>query len=641
MHQSEEKTEIAKWIGIILDPNPDFVTSLNSGWKTYRKKLVSDVAEAVYEGLRDQKSSISAPFSIERPFGKLSVKEKRFWFSFATSVPGKLKSLNLCIRPFSDFCRTCIITENEIERLAASDYSSLVNNDPEALPFTRLPERKKRFYIEMNHLIPLQLKKAGFEIIRAEEIAEIDEKMVKKIARAIHSRYQHQIRKQHKGKNTAGEEVHEFDTLQADIIFSNIDNAWHIPTKLLSIGYRIRKVKKGHKPFALRINDMEIETMAAVEHLRWSWDKRLHGWTWGKTKNKKNKRHPGLIPYYLLPEIEKEKDRELVRLIPALLQDIDYEASPVNPNRIRKLSYAIKPQSSIQRILDETREINEQIKGMVKLSPEVEEMVAKRNKKIGEAIHEIEGSYNYAHHIQETFLPDDLFVRECFPESFILFKPRDIISGDFYFFSKHDDLVIFAAADCTGHGIPGALLTTIGYGTLDQAVNEIKLTRPAEILEHLYSRIHRFLRRSDECNGLGDDMDLVLCALNIRKNTLTYSSVNSPFFHLTNGNISEVRPNNVRGGCQSAHEGECKFESSTLQLATGDTLYLFSDGFADQFGGKNHKKYQKNRFMDFLLNISGLPMPEQSDMLFEEIEQWREASKDDQTDDIMVMGIRV
>ena len=104
------------------------------------------------------------------------------------------------------------------------------------------------------------------------------------------------------------------------------------------------------------------------------------------------------------------------------------------------------------------------------------------NKKIEETISEVQGSYNYAQHIQETFLPDDLFVRECFPDSFVLFKPKDIVSGDFYFFSKQGHLIIFAAADCTGHGIPGALFSTIGYGITDQAVNEIKLTDPPEIL---------------------------------------------------------------------------------------------------------------------------------------------------------------
>jgi serine phosphatase RsbU (regulator of sigma subunit) len=384
---------------------------------------------------------------------------------------------------------------------------------------------------------------------------------------------------------------------------------------------------------------MEIETMAGIEHLRWSWDKRLHGWTWGKSKDKKMKRHPGLVPYFMLPENEKEKDRELVRLIPALLQDIDYEAAPVNPNMIRKLSYAIKPQSSIYRILDETKELNDQIREMVTLTPEVEEKVAIRNRKIAEAIKEIEGSYNYAHHIQETFLPDDLFVRECFPESFILFKPRDIVSGDFYFFNKRGDLVIFAAADCTGHGIPGALLTTIGYGTLDQAVNEIKLTDPGEILKHLYSRVHRFLRHESDDSGLADDMDIVLCTLNVRNNRLTYSSVNNPFYLLSRGVISEVKATNRRGGCSG--EEECDFETGAVQLRTGDLLYLCSDGFSDQFGGKSHKKYQKIRFMNFLKEISGYPLPEQSDMLNEEIEAWREANNEDQTDDIMVMGIKI
>ena len=108
----------------------------------------------------------------------------------------------------------------------------------------------------------------------------------------------------------------------------------------------------------------------------WSWDKRLNGWIYGNVKDNTNKIHPGLIPFEELAESEKEKDRELVRLIPALLQDIDYEAYPVNPERIRKLSYAIKPQSSIHKILDETRELNYQIRNLVTLTPEVEEMVS-------------------------------------------------------------------------------------------------------------------------------------------------------------------------------------------------------------------------------------------------------------------------
>jgi len=631
--------EIEKWIAVVLNPDRDFIERLISEWSSFRKMLIVDAAESIYEGLRDQGQLFITPFSLEKPFSLLSEEETDFWTSVTSSIPGKLKSLGLYIRPFNSFCRTCILTGNEIEKLAAADYRSSAVVDSECVSFHNLPDKKKRFYIELNHLIPLQLKNAGFEIIRAEEVAGIDERMVLKIARAIHSRYQHQMRKQQKGIRNGRSEATDFDELPEEIKFSNIDNAWHIPAKLLSIGYKIKKVKKGTKSFALSLNDMEIETMAGVEHLRWSWDKRLNGWTWGKIRDIKKKRHPGLVPYYSLPEHEKEKDRELVRLIPALLQDIDFEASHVNPNRLRKLSYAIKPQSSIHRILEETRELNEQIRGMVTLTPDVEDIVEVRNRKIAEAIKEIEGSYNYAHHIQETYLPEDLYVRECFPESFILFKPRDIVSGDFYFFNRKDDLIILAAADCTGHGIPGALLSTIGYGTLDQAVNEVGLTRPVEILKHLYSRIHRFLRRNNEGAGIADDMDIVLCTLNIRNNRLSYSSVNSPFFHFTGGEITEIKPNNIRGGWSET--SDCDFDCGNIHLSTGDILYFCSDGFYDQFGGKSHKKYQKIRFMNFLKEISGYPMPEQSDLLNEEIEEWREANKEDQTDDIMVIGIRI
>ena len=433
--------------------------------------------------------------------------------------------------------------------------------------------------------------------------------------------------------------VIDFDDLQDEIKYSNIDNAVHIPTKLLSIGYKIRKVKKGFKPFALHLNQEEIETMARVEHIRWAWEKRLNGWSYGKVKDDIRKTHPSLIPYDQLSESEKQKDRELVKLIPAFLHDIDYEAYPVSPNRIKKLSYAIKPQSSIHRILDETRELNDQIKKLATLTPEIEEMVSIRNKKIEEAISEVEGSYNYAQHIQETFLPDDLFVRECFTDSFVLFIPKDIVSGDFYFFSQQKHMIIFAAVDCTGHGIPGALLSTLGYGILDQAVNEIKLTDPSYILHHLYSKIHRFLRNDTEGTGISDDMDIVLCTLDIRSNTLIYAGVKNSLYRITNGELIEYQAqNSTDDNCEG---GDCQFISTKIQLNSFDTIYLSSDGYSDQFGGKRHKKYQTGRFKNYLLSLQECSMSEQSDRLYQEIEQWREENNEDQTDDILVIGIRI
>jgi serine phosphatase RsbU (regulator of sigma subunit) len=607
------------------------------------KLFINSFAEHLYRDIQTSGVASMLPDSFKIEYKNLKRAEKSFWYNYASGVKNKLKSLNLFIQPFEDFCRTCIITDNEIAELSRTDYETLSKRKP-----FRAFKDLQQICTELNYLIPVGLKKTGYEIIRYEEVSEINISMVRKLARAIHSRYLHEIRNQRLEANeyifynpgkTGGQYSVDFDDLPNEIKYSNIDNATHIPTKLLSIGYKIRHVKKGYKPFALHLSDEEVETMARVEHIRWSWEKRLNGWTFGKVKDDIKKTHPSLMPYEQLIESEKEKDRELVKLIPAFLKDINYEAYPVSPNRIKKLSYAIKPQSSIHKILDETRELNENIKRIATLTPEIEDMIRIRNKKIEEAISEVEGSYNYAQHIQETFLPEDLYIRECFTESFVLFKPKDIVSGDFYFISKREHQIIFAAVDCTGHGIPGALLSTLGYGILDQAVNEIKLTNPSHILYHLYSKIHRYLRNDKDGTGISDDMDIILCILDTRTNILTYSGVKNPLYRVTKGELIEYQAQNEAD--LSWEEDGCQFSSTIIQLEISDTLYLSSDGFSDQFGGKHHKKYQRVRLKNFLQNLKGCSMPEQSDRLYEEIEKWREVNNEDQTDDILIIGIRI
>jgi serine phosphatase RsbU (regulator of sigma subunit) len=666
MVRASAKNGGKEWAEVILEPNHEFIRDISHNWVENKTIFINKIAENIYNDLSRTQQLFTSPVILKKEFGKLTPEEKSFWYDYASRIPGKLKQLNLRIRPYRDFCRTCLISYNEIEKVARNDYEYFcrihsTDNPPAGIKkvynklpvsFKKLPDKRKRFFIELNHLIPFELKKIGYEIVRAEEISEIDGKVVKKIAKAIHSRYLHEIKKQKKGNkkalttlgffnpgNSGSSYLQDFDDLTEEIRLSNLDNAYHIPTKLLSVGYKIRHAEKGFRPAAIHFNDEEIETMARVEHIRWCWDKILNGWLYGKTKDSINKTHPSIIPYDDLSESEKEKDRELVRLIPALLKDIDYEVYPVNPNRLNKLPYVIKPQSSIHRILDETREMNDQIRKQVKITPEMEGMIGIRNRKIEEAIKEIEGSYNYARHIQETFLPEDLFVRECFAESFVFFRPKDIVSGDFYFFSKQKDLIIFAAADCTGHGIPGALLSTVSYGILDQAVNELKLEEPADILYHLYSKIHRFLRNDESGTGMPDDMDIALCVLNTSTNELTFAGVRNPLYRITGGELLEYKAKNQRGNC--SEEGKCSFQSEKIKLCPGDAIYLFSDGFIDQFGGKQHKKYQSNRFKSFLTNIKDYSMPEQSDMLFEETEQWREENNEDQTDDILVIGVRI
>jgi len=658
------QNEILKWTGIIYDPENELIKDISLSWNKYRKIFIDKIAGYLYEDMRRARVLITAPFTFNKVFDRLTRDEKAIWHEYASAIPEKLKSLHLFIRPWKDFCRTCILTDEEIEKLALLDHENFFGkpaltgskyaktDPPTQVSFKNLPGARKWFFKELNYLIPPQLKKIGYEIIRLEEAAEIDIKMIRKLARAVHSRYLQKMRNLnseadkdlnvsmfHYPGDPGNQYLTDFGNLPDEIIYSNLDNAYHIPTKLLSIGYKIRPVQKGYKSVTLHLDDDEIETMSRVEHIRWSWDKRLNGWIYGSIKDNANKIHPGLLPFEDLPESEKEKDRELVRLIPALLQDIDCEAYPISPDRIKKLSYAIKPQSSIHKLLNETRELNDEIGELASASPVIKEKMNIINRKIEETINEVKGNYLYAQHIQDTFLPDGLYVRECFPKSFVLFKPKDIVSGDFYFFSKHDHLLIFAAVDCTGHGIPGALLSTIGYGTLDQAVNELKLTEPCEILYHLYSRIHRFLRRDEDGTGLSDDMDIIFCTLDLKTNTLNYSGVGNPLYHITGGELIEYKPQSSRENCSEMEE--CPFTSERILLNTGDTIYLFSDGYADQFGGKYHKRYQSKRFKDFLLSIQENSMPEQCDRLYEEIEQWREENDEDQTDDILVIGIRI
>lgn len=599
---------------------------------SFRKLFTVPVARGLYNEFRNRSRLTTGSASLKMNFEELRKAEKQFWTDYASAIPEKYASLNLYMRPFRELCRTCIITEEEIKSLTSLDLASFHGSCHSA--------ERKALFEELNYLIPVSLKKAGLEIIRPEEIVGMNMAVIRKIARAIHARYMHEIKKQNsRGIPKKVMLAADFDELSEDIRQSNIENAMHIPAKLLAIGYRIRPARKGFKPMALHLDKTEVETMARVEHLRWSWEKRLNGWVSGEKKDEKNKVHPGLVGYDELDEEEKEKDRELVRLIPAILQDINYEAYAVAPGHLSKISYAIRPQSSINKLLEETNELGREIAALAESSPGIKERIKSIDEKIKLTLSEAEGSYNYARHIQKTFLPEDLYVRECFPDSFILFEPKDIVSGDFYLFSKIEDHIIFGLADCTGHGIPAALISTIGYGILDQAVNIMKIADPADSLQYLFRGIHRFLRRDIEETGVSDDMTIILCNLDTTTGVMSYSGIGNILWLVSGGKISGNLSSPVPG--YGIMNGKYDFSSGNVHLLPGDTLYLCSDGFADQFGGNNHKRYTRRKLADYLQQISSYPLPEQADMLYAEFDQWRAEKNEDQTDDITIIGIRV
>lgn len=633
-----------KWIRVMNDPEGKVASQMAQNPEEYRSKLLDQTAEFLFSQMK--RTEHSGKELKSHRFSRLEKTEKDFWHQAAAAIPEKIELLGLTVKPWSSHFHTCIITDEEINKLTKADLEKY--SGKQKIPPEEFPEEKRTFFRDLNYLIPVSIVKAGFELMRPEEVMLADNMLTARLARAIHARYLQNIRNRGSDgeKTTAGYpgdegniHITDYDSLPEEIRFSNYDNAIHIPSKLLSIGYRIKPVREGYRPYTLRLKEEEIENMASLEHLRWCWDKRLNGWIYGSIKDGDKKTHPGLVPYEQLPEQEKEKDRALVRLIPSLLQDIGCMAYPVIPDQTRKLSYAIKPRSSIARLLSEIKKLNQEVSGMTASLPGASEKINSINSKIEEILAEVQGNYNYAQHIQQVYLPDDLYIRECFPDSFVLYRPLDLVSGDFYFFSRTRDAVIFAVGDCTGHGIPGALLSILGYSIVDQAVNQANLSCPSEILVFLYSGMHKFLRQNEEGTGLSDDLDIAVCQVDLNTRMLDYSGVKSPLYLVRNGTLLEYKARNLRPG--KIINDESQFNSDLMELKTGDTIYIFSDGFTDQLGGPHHKRFQSSTFKSLLLDIQDHSMTEQKELLYAEIETWRKKHCDEQTDDITIVGVRI
>jgi serine phosphatase RsbU (regulator of sigma subunit)/ligand-binding sensor domain-containing protein len=250
---------------------------------------------------------------------------------------------------------------------------------------------------------------------------------------------------------------------------------------------------------------------------------------------------------------------------------------------------------------------------------------------------EILESIFYARRIQQAILPKQEQLSETFPHFFILYKPRDVVSGDFYWYNRVDNRVFFAAGDCTGHGVPGALMSMIGNTLLNQIVGQYGLSDPAKILEYLHIGVQTALQQTQ---GTGNDkvrdgMELVLCQLDVDTRQLLVASANRPFYVIENGELIEYRGDKVPiGGSAPPHQ----YQNLEVNVKTGQILYLCSDGYADQFGGPNQRKFQTKRFKELLLENSHKPLDEQSKIFDETIEDWRGPLS--QVDDILVMGIR-
>lgn len=263
-----------------------------------------------------------------------------------------------------------------------------------------------------------------------------------------------------------------------------------------------------------------------------------------------------------------------------------------------------------------------------------------KNLEVAQQNKEIKDSIKYAKHIQEAILPPAELIERLFPASFVLYKPKDIVSGDFYWVEESDDTILFAAVDCTGHGVPGAFMSIVAYNGLLQAVNVNKLKKPSEILNFLTVHVNTVLRQNSENSTIRDGMDIALCAVNKSFTKLEFSGANNPLIIARKGleELIEIAPDKQPVGTFSGIETR-PFTHHEIELKEGDSIFIFSDGYADQFGGEKGKKLKNSQFKQLLRSLAVDSPKKQHEQLLRHFESWK--GDLEQLDDVCVMGIRV
>lgn len=276
----------------------------------------------------------------------------------------------------------------------------------------------------------------------------------------------------------------------------------------------------------------------------------------------------------------------------------------------------------------QNKEIN--LANSQKKEAEIKQLTLERKNK------DITDSINYAKRIQMAKLPKQEEIYSELSNCFILFKPKDIVSGDFYFFHKKSDSIFIAAADCTGHGVPGAFMSIIGSDKLDAAI--AYSSNISEILNHLNKGIKNSLNQTGSNESTRDGMDIALCSVDTKNGTVTYAGANRPFWLIRNNTteLKEIKGTNKAIGGLTVDEQH--FDSHELRLQSGDTFYISTDGYADQFGGLAGKKLMSKKLKKTLIEIQDKSMPEQKEYLNTFLENWK--GEQEQVDDILIIGVR-
>ena len=283
-----------------------------------------------------------------------------------------------------------------------------------------------------------------------------------------------------------------------------------------------------------------------------------------------------------------------------------------------------------ERILEQ--KVKERTEEVVKQKDEIDSQRAK----LEELYTDVTASIRYAKRLQDSILPPESAIKKYFPSSFVLFKPKDIVSGDFYWIGKIKNELMFAAVDCTGHGVPGAFMSLVGANGLNSAAKDHKLSDPGLILDDLNKYSSEALNKNND-DSVRDGMDITLCSLNKKQMKLKFAGAYNPLYLIRDNELQIIKTDKFAIG--SFKPGEKNFETIEIDVKKGDKIYIFSDGYADQFGGPRGKKFMYRQFKETLISTIHESMENQKQLLDKRIESWRGSLE--QVDDIVIFGVEV
>jgi tetratricopeptide (TPR) repeat protein len=270
-----------------------------------------------------------------------------------------------------------------------------------------------------------------------------------------------------------------------------------------------------------------------------------------------------------------------------------------------------------------------------KVTQKQKKIIERQKVLVEEKNKDILDSITYAKRLQEAILPPISVIKECLPDSFILYKPKDIVAGDFYWMERAADHILIAACDCTGHGVPGALVSVVCSNALNRAHNEFKIRDMGKMLDKTRELVLETFEKS-EGGDVKDGMDISLCAINTKTGSVEWSGAYNPLWYTQNGELKEISSDKQPIG---KVDNPKAFSTHSLQLKKGDAIYLFTDGYADQFGGPQGKKFKYKQLQQLLIDNEQLTMEQQAKVLNTTLETWR--GNEEQVDDILVIGIRL